>query len=116
MSAPAGLDGFVAHTMDHYVHRLGASPGDPASAEHVARRVRALVDDAGDAHAIVDPVALERRDRAAHELAGDPALLAAFFQNVDLLYAGQFFCADAVSALILRALELSALFPSASER
>jgi hypothetical protein len=39
------------------------------------------------------------------ELAGDVPLLASFFQNVDLLYAHGYADADAVSALIMAALE-----------
>lgn len=103
-----GLDGFVGHVVSQYVHRLGARPNDPATEHDVERRAYAIVDDAGDAHAITEPAALGRRDLAAHDLANDPALLAAFFQNIDLLYADRFVRADAVSALILRALEVSA--------
>jgi hypothetical protein len=42
---------------------------------------------------------------AAARLRRDPALLAAFFQNVDLLYRHAFAGADAVSLLVMRALE-----------
>jgi hypothetical protein len=44
-------------------------------------------------------------EAAAARLRGDPALLAAFFQNVDLLYRHAFAGADAVSLLVMRALE-----------
>jgi hypothetical protein len=50
-------------------------------------------------------LAAERGDAAAeHALAGDHAMLAAFFQNVDLLYQHGCPTADAVSGLILQAL------------
>lgn len=108
---PEPHDGFVSHVVEQYIHRLGAVSDSPISERGEALRVRALIDHAGDAHLIEEPRALALRDRAAHDLAGDPALLAAFFQNIDLLYADRFPRADAVSALILRALELSASIP-----
>lgn len=50
--------------------------------------------------------ALERTDeQAARWLASDPELLAALFQNVDLLYAHGYPGADSVSLLVMRALE-----------
>lgn len=110
---PAPQAGFMTHVVEQYVHRLGAPASDPAGERGVALRVCALVDDAGDASTSTDPSALRRRERGAHDLANDPALLAAFFQNIDLLYADRFHQADAVSALVLRALELSALLPPA---
>jgi hypothetical protein len=44
-------------------------------------------------------------EAAAARLRGDPALLAAFFQNIDLLYRHRFAGADAMSLLVMRALE-----------
>lgn len=76
---------------------LQLARGGP-SPEAAALRVAGLLRDAGllAAPAVTD---------AAAELADDPALLAAFFQNVDLLYEESFARADAVSLLVMAALE-----------
>jgi hypothetical protein len=51
--------------------------------------------------AVLDPA-----DAAAAErLRGEPVLLAAFFQNIDLLYRHGYPRADAVAMLVMRALE-----------
>ena len=42
---------------------------------------------------------------AADRLANDPVMLAAFFQNVDLLYENGYPEADAVAALVMHAVE-----------
>jgi hypothetical protein len=47
-------------------------------------------------------------DGLAHRLLAEPALAAAFFQNLDLLYTHSSAHADAVSALLMRTLELAA--------
>jgi hypothetical protein len=47
-------------------------------------------------------------DAAARHLLGEPALLAACFQNVDLLYLHAAPEADAVAARVMRALDLAA--------
>jgi hypothetical protein len=66
---------------------------DPVAPAEVAERVVDLL------------LAAERGDEAAeHALAADHAMLAAFFQNVDLLYQHAHPTADSVSALILQAL------------
>jgi hypothetical protein len=63
----------------------------------VRRRVRRLVADSADDGAAED---------AARGLAADAVMLASFFQNVDLLYGHGFARADAVSGVIMRAVEL----------
>lgn len=72
---------------------------DPAREEAVASRIRALVDAAEGAGEA-------RQPGPEHLLAGDPELLAAFFQNVDLLYAADDPSADRISGWIMGALEL----------
>ncbi|HET6231990.1 MAG TPA: hypothetical protein VFE05_18095 [Longimicrobiaceae bacterium] len=71
----------------------------PASAE---ARVRAVV--ANLIARASDPTPAARVP--AELLVADLVLLAAFFQNVDLLYDGGYAHADAVSMLVMHALEL----------
>lgn len=76
--------------------QLARTPGLAASAaeeREVARRVAALLD------APAGP-------GTAASLAADPPLLAAVFQNADLLFAHHFPGADAVSLLVMEALAL----------
>lgn len=79
-----------------------ADPASPASEERrVAERVVALLRLAGGA-----PSADAGPERAGELLGGDVVLLAAFFQNVDLLYEHGYDQADAVSLAIMHALSL----------
>lgn len=78
---------------------LDAPPREWARRERaVADAVLSLLMDAGTGGAGPAP-------GAPAQLRHDPPLLAAFFQNVDLLYAHGYRDADAVSALVMRALE-----------
>ncbi|MDB4949236.1 MAG: hypothetical protein JWM27_1885 [Gemmatimonadetes bacterium] len=92
---------FVREIVREVAFPLGTSAGTADPAERsalVERTVRALVRDAaGDADA---------REDAARRLASQPPLLAAFFQNADLLYDERHPSADAVSAAVMRAVEL----------
>jgi hypothetical protein len=69
-------------------------PGDAAWEAAVAEQLLGVVRAAGGAGA----------EAAAADLARDPVLLAALFQNVDLLPPAGDATADAVSALVLHAL------------
>lgn len=95
--------------------RLGAGGADfPFAAAVVRQLTRHASDPAVAPTAIAMRVAdlllaVERGDRdAEHALAADHAMLAAFFQNVDLLYQHGHPTADAVSGLILQALHHAA--------
>jgi len=80
-------------------HPLGldAPAADAAERErHAAELVLDLLFGAG--------AAITRPDGAAR-LRAEPLVLAAFFQNIDLLYLHGFGSADAVSELVMRALE-----------
>jgi hypothetical protein len=80
-------------------HPLGvAAPDDAATLERgVADRVVALLE-----ASVADP---HFAARAAVELAGDPVVLAAFFQNLDLRDRRRWPHADAVSMLVLEAMQ-----------
>lgn len=91
---------FAEEVVRQVAHPLGADPSpDPAGSEAaVARRVLGLVEAAfGDER--------EARDAAARRLAGDAPLLAAFFQNLDLLEECASGHAGSVAALVAAALE-----------
>lgn len=101
-------DGFIRAASEQAAHRLGWSPETVDDARREADAfgvVSTLVDRAASALRAGDGSALAE---GAFELASSPPLLAAFYQNIDLLYADGFADADAVSALIMRALEYSA--------
>lgn len=89
--SPGGADlPFAAAVVRQLTRHPAEEPLAPAA---VAQRVVDLL------------LAAERGDEAAeHALAADHAMLAAFFQNVDLLYQHGHPTADSVSALILQAL------------
>lgn len=80
----------------------GSGPSAAAERE-VGNRVIALVETAADTGA--PSRAAAPPDAAAAVLASDPELLAAFFQNIDLLYECEFPDANAVSTTIMRAME-----------
>lgn len=103
--------GFIQAASEQVSHRLGwnAPVEEPARREVEAHGfVTTLVERAVSAFRLRDEREL---DEAAHELASHAPVLAAFFQNIDLLYADGFAEADAVSALVMRALEFSAEMP-----
>jgi len=90
---------FATAVVAQVAHPLGApAAAHPSRRERaVGRRlVRLLAASVGDAPAV---------ERAADALAGDPPLLAAAFQNVDLLYAHACPAADRVSLLVMGAIE-----------
>lgn len=69
-----------------------AHRGDPQDEREVGQRALAL---------LLHPGA----ENAAARLVGEPPMLAAFFQNVDLLFEHHDPGADAVAGLVMRALE-----------
>jgi hypothetical protein len=95
---PAALP-FAEAVVAQVAHPLGAPPASrPGARERlVARRVARLL----AASVRPDPAPA----RAAARLAADAPLLAAAFQNVDLLYAHRCARADAVSLLVMGAIE-----------
>lgn len=115
MTAPdSAALGFIRAASEQAAFRLGWNDAEPdLSRRHAdaAGMVTALLERAVDATRIGDSRALSV---AAHELAASPPMLAAFYQNIDLLYMDGFADADAVSALIMRALEHSAEMPRPS--
>ena len=102
--------GFIETTAEQAAQRLGWGMHAEESRRDADAHGTAwsLVERAVSATRAEDIRAL---DEAAFELASSPPMLAAFYQNVDLLYNAGFPDADAVSALIMRALEHSAELP-----
>lgn len=90
---------FVEAVVVQLVYPLGGpAPASPEEAERaVGDRVVAML-----GASTADP---HFTARAAADLAADAALLAAFFQNVDLLHSHRCPHADAVSLLVMAALE-----------
>ena len=83
--------------------QLTGPAGAFAGAPHTARDALELhLADVVLAAAATDP------DELARRLLAEPPLAAAFFQNLDLLYTHTSPHADAVSALLMRTLELAA--------
>ena len=110
-AASTAADGFIRVASEQAAHRLGWSPGNPDATRRAAEAyafVTALVERSVAAFHLNDVHALHE---AAFALASSPPMLAAFYQNIDLLYADRFADADAVSALVMRALEHSAEMP-----
>ena len=96
---------FVGFVVEQAVTRLdGAAPRDEAA---TADLVHSMLADIGTRYEPQGDAEREARERASRTLAAEPALLAAFFQNVDVLFVDGANCADAVSAVTLRAMELS---------
>jgi hypothetical protein len=92
----AALRAFVDAVVQHLSFASGETDG--AARLPLRRRVVALVEAAAEGKAAED---------AARALAADAALLASFFQNVDLLYEGAGYAhADAVAAAVMRAVEM----------
>lgn len=115
VSAQDAAAGFIRAASEQAAHRLGWTAGgtdDPSRESNARVFVSSLVERAVEAERASDDRALSR---AAFELASSPPMLAAFYQNIDLLYADGFRDADAVSALIMRALEHSAEMRSPHE-
>lgn len=99
---------FLREVSEQAAHRLGWEPDLEES-----RRLAAAREFASGMLERAVAAAHDRDERAlseaAHELASSPPMLAAFYQNIDLLYYRDAFAdADALSALVMRALEHSA--------
>jgi hypothetical protein len=92
---------FVEATVLQAAHPLGTNVTAPGAAEREWRTANLTLELLLDA---VPAVRAPSEDAAAR-LRAEPRLLAAFFQNIDLLYQHGFPYADAVSGLVLRALE-----------
>ena len=95
---------FLKAVTEQAAYRLGddlPAAGDSALERRVGERALALVREAGLAGSADAPPG--RADAAAGRLANDPALLAAFFQNVDLLFIHDVPAAEQVAALVLEA-------------
>lgn len=84
---------FLEAVAGQVAHRHGEPEGDPREAE-LAAGVRAL-----------ELLLAPEEEDAAGRLVSEPPMLAAFFQNVDLLYEHRDPHADAVAGLVMRALE-----------
>lgn len=109
MSGEATADDAIAPFVQHVAEQIARRP-HAASAdarESVAVMVRGMLGEIGLAFMPANVVERDRRESAAHIVCADPALLAAFFQNLDVLYANSAPCADAASAVLMRAMELS---------
>ena len=76
---------------------LGSAP--PAARDALALQLTDL---------LLDSASGASDDALAERLLAEPAVAAAFFQNLDLLYEHPSPLADAVSALLMRALEIAA--------
>lgn len=104
-SADASLGAFLDAVSRHVTFGLGA---DPLAADDDGVRVRdaraVALRVLRDAGALDLPADASTLDAAARRLLADPPMLAAFFQNLDLLDAGP--RADAVALLLMRAMEL----------
>lgn len=95
---------FLSAVTEQTVYRLGEdipAAGDAALERRVGERALAVVREARLAGSADAPPG--RGDAAAARLARDPAMLAAFFQNVDLLFIHDAPAAEQVAALVLEA-------------
>lgn len=92
---------FVEAVTFQHSHPLGIDPAEPAT-QRERRSARLVLE-------VLRASCGSQSERAAREaadlLASDPALHAAFFQNIDLLYEYRYAQADAVAAMVMRALE-----------
>jgi hypothetical protein len=89
------LRAFVDAVVQHLSFASGETGADVRRT--LRARVAGLVDTALDDGRVED---------GARALLADPALLASFFQNIDLLYEGAGYAhADAVAAMVMRAVE-----------
>ena len=84
-------------------HDADAAPPGADQVRHLGDRVVALVQAAAESGA--DRGTSAQPEAAAVALAHDAPMLAAFFQNIDLLYEAECPDANAVSTTVMRALE-----------
>lgn len=99
LSADPGAIPFAEAVLAQLIGPAGALAGAPPAARH------ALEIHLAD---LLLASAAPADDALAARLLAEPALAAAFFQNLDLLYAHESLHADAMSALLMRTLELAA--------
>lgn len=91
---------FVAHVLTLW-RGVRQTPADAAS-------LRALIAASSADAAGRDPAHAAEREHRVARLLDDPALLAAIFQNIDLLFAHRAREAPGVSALVMAAIERAA--------
>ena len=104
---PAGDDtaAFVAFVVEQTVTRLGAEATRDEQA--TSELLRNLLADIGTRFEPKGDTEAQAREAAARVIAADPPLLAAVFTNLDVLFVDGATCADAMSAVTLRAMEIS---------
>ena len=105
-ATPAELEPFLEAVAAHVAFGLGADPTGGDGAERLARTRAAALAVLRDAGALGGPRVAAQVDAAARALLDNPPLLAAFFQNLDLLYEHEAPGAAEVSLLLMRAMEL----------
>ena len=106
LSLPPALVPFLNAVAHQVTYALGAEPGAGVGSGGEAeaeRRALALLRDAG---ALAGDASLPPLDDVARRLLAEPPMLAAFFQNLDLLFEHRVQGAEAVSLLLMRAMEL----------
>lgn len=101
----AGALAFLTAVAEQVVHHLRPRPPLDATGDEWAVVGRALE--------LLREAAAGEVDAPARRLIAEPEMLAAFFQNVDLLYAEAAIQADAVGAVVMRALEVLSSAPPA---
>ena len=107
-SGSVGLEtlAFVEAVVEQAVHRLGPERSGvlAGATASMGKRVVSFLEAAAEGES--------SRARAAEELAGEPAILAAFYQNLDLLPAADFAPGDAIALLVLTTLALMEAMPA----
>ena len=99
------LEPFLDAVVTHVAFGLGADPAN-ATAERLADARRAALTVLADCGALGGGRDTDRADAAARLLLAHPPLLAAFFQNLDLLYHHGAPGSTEVSLLLMRVMEL----------
>ena len=99
------LEPFLDAVVTHVAFGLGADPAH-ATPERLADARRAVLTVLADSGALGGGRDPDRVDAAARSLLARPPLLAAFFQNLDLLYHHGAPGATEVSLLLMRVMEL----------
>ena len=85
---------------------LGADPHSSDAESRAIDAEKRAVSVLRDAGAAGVPSSAEAFDAAARRLLAEPPMLAAFFQNLDLLFEHRAAGAEAVARLLMRAMEL----------
>jgi hypothetical protein len=96
---------FLEAVVQQTAFPLGESVSAAEAPERQRKTVRQVIDLLLATRAAGGEAAAGDRDEAAERLRAHPVLLAAFFQNIDLLYQQAYPHADAVSLLVMRALD-----------